>query len=172
VRITPSLSVDGTVGSTAGTTWQRGVAEASLGVAPWKDEGLRAVAMAGVTSSDAPAYERFVFGGAQSPYIDALFIGQRLAMPALPFGVAGGRAASRLRLEGTGLLRPFYEWYTAGDDLGGDWRRVTGVEVDVAAPSLPSLRVPATKVRLGVAWAVDAPRRERPTAYLSLVLAP
>jgi hypothetical protein len=32
--------------------------------------------------------------------------------------------------------------------------------------------VPATKVRLGVAWAVDAPRRERPTAYLSLVLAP
>jgi hypothetical protein len=95
-------------------------------------------------------------------------------MPALPFGIAGGRRV--LAYRGTlalGGLEPYY-WgasFDSGDGFDA-WHRVVGAEMDIALPAFPFLRTPAIDVRAGIGYSLDEPFRKKTRLYSTVVYRP
>lgn len=173
LRFTPELRLEGAAGRTLDASWTRTVIDGRVTIGKWSGNGLRISGTTGVVSADAPAYEWFSLGGAPSPYVDGMFLGQRWSSPSLPFGTVGGRRAFRGRAElVTAVLTPFYEWNHAGESVNDAMRRVAGVEAVLDVPPLPGLRVPASSVQFGVGFPVDGPRRQQPTWFATLVITP
>jgi len=173
LRIAPELRVQGAAGRTLDASWTRTVIEGRVAVGNWLGNGLRASGMMGGASASAPAYEQFSLGGAPSPYVDGIFLGQRWASPSLPFATVGGRRAFRARAELVNpVLTPFYEWNHAGESVNDAMRRVAGVEASFDVPPVPGFRLPASMVQFGVGFPVDGPRRHQPTWFATLVITP
>ena len=167
------FELHGSLGSTAGERWTRGVAALGFGYEK-KNRGIAGSVRYGATPADAPLYERFVLGGARAPLMDEALVTQRIEMPALPFGVAAGRRA--LVYHGTlalGGLEPYY-WGASLDEGEGfeRWHRVVGAETDIALPAFPFLRTPAIRVRAGLGYSLDEPFRRKARLYSTVVYRP
>ena len=123
-------------------------------------------------SADAPAFERILVGGAPPLLFDDALLSQRIAMPAVPLGIVGGRQALTARVSLTGpVLEPF-AWGAKGGEPLGDWYRVIGLETREITAPIPYARVPELRIRTGVVYTLDAPNRHRIQGYGSLVLRP
>ncbi|HEX6059178.1 MAG TPA: hypothetical protein VFZ11_09185 [Gemmatimonadaceae bacterium] len=173
VALLSRIELHGSAGRTADEEWTRGVAALGLGYQK-QDRGIAATVRYGATPADAPPYEQFVLGGARAPLVDEALVTQRIEMPALPFGIAGGRRV--LVYRGTlalGGLEPYY-WgasFDAGDGFDA-WHRVVGAEMDIALPAFPFLRTPAIDVRAGVGYSLDEPFRKKTRLYSTVVYRP
>ena len=168
--VTATVDLHGSAGRTAGVEWMRGVA--ALGAGWRKDEGgISGSLRYGETRAGAPAFEHFVLGGPRAPLVDEALLSQRVEMPALPFGIAGGRRA--VVYHGTlalGGLDPYY-WGASFDDFER-WHRVVGTETDAALPAFPFLRTPAVRLRAGVGYSLDEPFRKKWQFYSTVVYRP
>lgn len=164
-----------TGGQTGGDEYARFLASAALRVAirgfPFLDAGTSY----GRVSTSAPSFEQFVVGGLPSNLVDPSVLTQRLSVPALPTGVAGGdhvltyRAATSLA-----GLSPYF--FAASADFAtnrfDDWHRVIGVELTVDQSSVPVLGLPGARLVAGVGYSLDAPARHQTRGYLTATLRP
>jgi hypothetical protein len=165
------LGVHGTVGSTEGTGWQRGIGSGGLEVRR-SGHGVAASFTAGRVNRSAIPYERFVAGGVEPPLFDASLLSQRLAIPALPVGIAEGRTIGSYRIELTGgVFRPYYLGVSAGETLSS-WHRVIGVDARLPVVSIPFVALPSVHLTAGVAYSLDAPYRHKTRGYLSVAYRP
>jgi hypothetical protein len=169
--IAPRLGILGEVGSTAGTSWTRGVLSGGAVVSHGK-LGIRADAMFGAVNGDAPMVERFALGGSLPPLFDAALLAQRVAMPALPAGLAlGSRAAAyRIGLPGEGI-RPYFWSASVGDGLR-DWQHVLGLEWTYDFEGLWSVGFPNTLFTCGVGYVLGEPLRHDVRGYVALSYRP
>jgi hypothetical protein len=168
-----AVDLHGSAGRTSAEDWRRGMAGLSLGFRD-DEQGITGSLRYGATAADAPLYERFSLGGARPPLMDEALMTQRVEMPALPFGVAGGHRVVVYRgtLASAGL-EPYY-WGASVDAGEGfeRWHRVVGLEMDVALPAFPFLRTPAIDVRAGVGYSLDEPFRKKTQLYSTVVYRP
>jgi hypothetical protein len=169
--IAPRIGLLGEVGSTSGSTWTRGIvtggAVVSLG-----ELGIRADAMLGAVSGDAPSVERFALGGTMPPLFDPALFAQRVVMPALPAGLAlGSRAASyRIGVPGDGI-RPYFWSASVGDRLR-DWHHVVGLEWSYDFRGLWSVGFPNTLFTCGVGYSLSEPLDHETHGYVALSYRP
>jgi hypothetical protein len=166
-RIAPSLALLGSVGRTARSSWNRGIVSAGAVVA-YGRMGVRADAWYGAVSGDAPAPELFALGGTAPPLFDPALLAQRVAMPALPAGVAiGDRFASyRVSIPGEGV-RPYFWSASVGDDLRS-WHHVVGLEWTYDFEGLWPIGFPSTLVTCGLGYSLTEPVRHDLRGYLTL----
>jgi hypothetical protein len=170
-RFAESITVHGSSGVTAGERWNRALITARFSLR-WHKSGIDGeVGYGRVDRRDIP-FERFVLGGTESPLFDSALLSQRVAMPALPVGVAAGRnvALYRISLPGPGL-RPYYWGATAGDELGR-WKRVIGLETELSTEGLWPARVPGVSLLAGLGYSLTDPFRRRARTYLSITYRP
>jgi hypothetical protein len=170
-RVAPSIGVLGETGSTAGSTWSRGIVSGGA-VVGYGRLGIRADAMFGAVSGDAPTVERFSLGGTAPPLFDRALLAQRVAMPALPTGLAlGSRAASyRIGLPGEGI-RPYFWSASVGDRLR-DWHHVVGLEWSYDFTGLWSVGFPDTHFTCGIGYSLSAPLKHETRGYVALSYRP
>ncbi|MGH7718446.1 MAG: TolB family protein [Gemmatimonadaceae bacterium] len=170
--VTPAIALNGSLGSTSSTGWRRGVVSTSLGVERL-GRGVVATATYGEVSRDASPFEQFLIGGALPGLMHASLLSQRIELPGVPVGFAGGRRAAVVRLALTGLgltnlpLRPHYTVVSAGEELDS-WQRIIGVESSLELPTLPVAGLPAIRVVGGASYALDEPFRHKVRFYLAL----
>ncbi len=171
-RITPSFAVDGAAGRTFATDWRRTQVQGGLAISNWSGVGLALQAMVGQVSADAPAYEHFVLGGAESPYVDPLLLQGRWAAPGQAFGALSGTRAFRARAALTGPVAPFVQIDRVGSGGAGQERRLVGLESAVNTPALAPARFPAMRSTFGIAMPLDGPRAKQAVFYTTIVLTP
>lgn len=165
------LTLHGASGRTGAEHWTRGTAAAELAVS-LRGYGGRGLVRYGRTGAAGPAYEQFVIGGVRSPLVDPALLSQRLAMPALPFGVAAGRQALEYRVQSSLLgTTVYYAGAAAGDELD-EWHRVVGAEWELGVPAITFVALPAVRVLGGVGYSLDEPFRRRPRGYASITYTP
>lgn len=169
--IAPRLALLGSVGRTAGSSWARGIVSTGAVVAYGK-LGIRADAAYGAVSGDAAIPERFALGGTPPPLFDAALFTQRIAMPALPAGVAiGDRFASyRISLPGEGI-RPYFWSASVGDELRS-WHHVVGLEWTFDLDGIWPVGLPGTLFTSGVGYSLSEPLRHELRGYLALSFSP
>lgn len=164
-------TVHGSIGRTAGESWTRGVAVASLGVGML---GLNARVQGtyGTVSADAPAWERFTAGGARQDLFEPALLSQRVPLPAARFGVMRGRdlLAYRVSTELMGLT-PYLAGVSA-DERHDAWYRVAGVEAALNTPPMNVLRIPSLRVVAGVGYPLDEPDRHKLRFYNAVTYRP
>jgi hypothetical protein len=164
---TVSLALHGAAGTTAGERWRRAAGTIAMRVGAG-GSALGARATYGETSRDAPAYERMIAGGADSPLLDPSLLSQRVEHPAIPLGVAGGRRLLALRGSARALgIEPYLWAVSAGDSLAR-WYRVVGVEGALAVEGIPLVHLPDAVLRYGVGYPLDEPARHRVRPYIAL----
>jgi Tol biopolymer transport system component len=170
-----SFSAHLTGGRTGGVDYQRLLASITAHVALRGFLPLDAGANYGRVSTGAPAFEQFIVGGLPSNLVDASLLTQRIGVPALPAGVAGGdrvlayRAATSL----SGFT-PYF--FAASAGLGTDrfesWHRVAGLELIVDQTAVPVLGLPGARFVAGVGYSIDEPARRQTRGYLTATLRP
>lgn len=171
-----TLTLHGSLGRTdAGGRFERTMA--SLVLRSGGDRMLPAElsAVYGRVSPSASAFERFLIGGLPSTLVDGSLLTQRLAMPALPLGVAIGERAVSVRAATTlGLLTPYYWAASARDGAGrfDRWHRVAGLELAIDERALFVLGTPGARATAGIARSLDAPFARRTRGYVTIVLRP
>jgi hypothetical protein len=165
------LALHGSTGSTAGTSWTRGIASAGV-VIMRKRLGIAGEAAYGIIGRDAPPFEQFVVGGTAPMFFESSLLAQRVAMPALPVGVAMGRqfASYRISTPGSGL-QPYFWSASAGDDLRR-WQQVVGLEWSVRAAGFWIVRLPDVRLLMGAGYSLSEPVRHRTHFYLTLTYSP
>jgi hypothetical protein len=136
---------------------------------------LDAGANYGRVTTTAPAFEQFIVGGLPSNLVDASLLTQRIGVPALPTGVAGGdrvfvyRAATSI----SGLT-PYF--FAASAQVGMDrfesWHRVAGLERTVDQTAVSVLGLPGARLVAGVGYSLDEPARHQTRGYFTLTLRP
>jgi len=170
-RLAPSVGILGEAGGTAGSSWTRGVVNGGAVIGHGK-LGIRADAMFGAVSGDAPLVERFALGGTVSPLFDPALLAQRVAMPALPAGLAlGSRAASyRIALPGEGIM-PYFWSASVGDRLR-DWHHVVGLEWTYDFQGLWSVGFPNTLFTCGMGYSLSKPTKHETRGYIALSYRP
>ena len=129
----------------------------------------------GRVSTSAPSFEQFIVGGLPSNLIDASLLTQRISVPALPSGVAGGdrvltgRAATSL----AGLSTYFFAASTSfATNRFGEWHRVVGLELTLDQSPVSVLGLPGARLVAGIGYSLDAPVRHQTRGYLSATLRP
>ncbi|MEY4608949.1 MAG: hypothetical protein RL625_1166, partial [Gemmatimonadota bacterium] len=172
MRITPSFAFDASAGRSFDVAWRRTQVQGGLAIAGWAGTGLDLQAMAGTVSGDAPAYEHFALGGAESPYVDPLVLQGRWAAPGQAFGALTGTRAFRARAALTGPVSPFVQVDRVGSGGPGEVRRLVGFESAVTTPALPVARFPGIRSKFGVAMPLDGPTAKRAVFYTTIVLTP
>jgi hypothetical protein len=161
--------VDASAGRTQGQGWARGIAIGSAGV---RTLGLNARAQVtyGRVTADAPAWERFIAGGARPQLVDDALLSQRIPLPAARFGVVRGDQIVSVRLSTQlGLLTPYLVGVRAD---GGDPYRVAGAEASFETTALNVLRIPALRILAGAGYPLDAPDRHKVQVYGTISLRP
>jgi hypothetical protein len=179
--ITGAFNAHGSVGSTDGVAWRRGTTSIVVGAGAF-GVALRGEALLGVLGGDAPndssaRFEQFLLGGVRPPFFDRSLLSQRVTMPAVPIGYAGGRKVALYRVS-TGRIpylilpiTPYVTWLSAGDSFD-HWQRVIGAEREVEFRSMGFARLPTVRIRGGVGYSLDQPFRRKVGAYLSVVYRP
>jgi hypothetical protein len=113
-----------------------------------------------------------VAGGGIVPFVDAALLSQRVSLPSVPVGYAGGRQFQMLRgsvrLAG---LQPYVVFVGAGDDVER-YRRIYGVEEDLAFSGFSFVRLPTTRIRFGVGYSLDEPYEKKIRPYVSVTYRP
>ena len=170
-RIAPSFGLLGTAGRTGGSSWTRGIVSAGAVVAYGK-LGLRADASFGVVSADAPVAELFALGGTEPPLFDSALLAQRVAMSALPAGLANGDrfASYRIALPGEGI-RPYFWSASVGDGLRS-WHHVVGLEWSYDFTGLWPVGLPNTLFTCGIGYSLSEPVKHEARGYLTLSYRP
>lgn len=166
-----SIRIAGAAGNTAGSDWTRAVAEASLGLRAGRS-GIRATALFGAVSSDAPDFEAFAVGGMPNLLVDDALLSQRIAMPVLPVGLLRGSQVAAVRVELTGGTFNPYFWAATTDGGLRGWHRVIGAEFRTELARRPYSRVPAASVFGGIGHSFDAPFRDRTRLYGGVSVSP
>jgi hypothetical protein len=165
-------SLSGAAGRTDGGSWARllGDLSAHLGT---RDAGALGTFAAGIVNRTAPSYEQFVLGGIQPPITDTALTSQRIASPALPFGLVTGRYLLHYRFATEGVIPAslFFEGTAAGDALH-IWHRLYGAEVRFLVPPMGFVRVPAVDAAAGAAYSIDQPYEYKLRGYLVVRYAP
>ncbi len=169
--IAPRLGVLGEGGSTAGVEWARAVVSGGA-VVSYGKLGVRADAMFGAVNGGAPATELFSLGGTSPPLFDAALLAQRVAMPALPAGVALGKRAAyyRIGLPGEGL-RPYFWSASVGTRLA-DWHSVVGLEWSYDLEGIWAMGFPNTTFTCGVGYSLSEPLEHETRGYLAIGYTP
>ena len=164
-----------TAGETGTSDYVRSVASVAGRLAVRGFPFLEAAASYGRVSTSAPPFEQFIVGGLPSSLIDASLLTQRVGVPALPTGVAGGdrvvtyRAATSL----AGLSPYFFATSAAfAENRFDEWHRVIGIELTVDQSSVPVLGLPGARLVAGVGYSLDEPLRHQTRGYLSATLRP
>jgi Tol biopolymer transport system component len=164
-----------TGGETDGDQYARFLASATAHLGVRGFPPLDAGASYGRVSTKAPAFEQFVVGGLPSNLIDASVLAQRLSIPALPTGVAGGDRVLAYRAA-TSLagLSPYFFAASASvaTNRFEDWHRVIGLELTVDQSAVPVLGLPGARLAAGVGYSLDAPVRHQTRGYLTATLRP
>jgi len=121
------------------------------------------------------SFERFSIGGTLAPLIDSSSLASRHAMPALPSGVAVGRAlaAWRVAIPANGWTI-YYEGASASENPIDfrRWQRAVGLDLHAGIGPVPVAFVPRLSGRVGGAYTLDAPFRRRVRAFLELRVEP
>ena len=169
--IAPRIGLLGEAGRTGGSSWTRGIVSGGT-VLSYGKYGIRADAMVGAVSGDAPIVERFALGGTLPPLFDPALFAQRIAMPALPAGLSlGSRAASyRIGLPGEGI-RPYFWSASVGDRLR-DWHHVVGLEWTYDFEGLWSVGFPNTLFTCGIGYSLSEPLKHETRGYVALSYRP
>ena len=152
--------------------WQRSLATAAIGGGT-RTYSVRGRVTYGAVSRGASPFEEFLVGGVRSPLVDPALLSQRIALPAAPVGVVGGRELYAYRVDAeVGLpLAPFYAAYTSHGGFRDPFR-VVGAERVFAVPAMPFIRVPSLHAQAGAAYTFDAPFAYKTRAYVSLEYRP
>jgi hypothetical protein len=119
------------------------------------------------------AFEAFTVGGSPSPLFDPAVLSQRVALHAVPAGVAAGDRIQVLRL--SARLTGFTTYATfagAGKGRIDRYHRVYGLEDDLRFPGIGFARLPETHVRFGAGYSLDAPFAHRLRPYVSVTYRP
>jgi hypothetical protein len=129
----------------------------------------------GLTTGDAPFYERLSLGGSPPALVDRLLFTQRVTMPVLPSGIAVGSSALTYRVALN--TQPLGAYFWAGSAAPArtrfeNWNRVIGLEGSQSVASIPVAGVPTARVIYGVGESLDAPFRRQIRGYLSVVINP
>ncbi len=156
LRFHQRLGVHGEVGRSAGLDWVRWRVEGGLAVRS-RRRGLEVTGTMAGTDAPGGSIEAFGVGGAL-PLFDPAVLSQRVAMPALRTGALRGDAIRTVRADLHGRL-PLTAFFWAGDVErdGREWLRVVGLEADESTSEIPFLRLPAIRLRLGLARLLDGP---------------
>ncbi len=166
---TSGVTVLAGVGRTGESNWTRGVGSLDIGMAR-QGTGLWARVIHARVNEDAHPFEQLVVGGNAPHLFDHALLSQRVAMPALPLGIAGGKAVTTFRLALGASGGPYY-WMGRADDIGR-WHRLWGMDVELDVPPISFATMPATTVRGGIAYSLDEPFRRRVSGHLSLIYRP
>jgi hypothetical protein len=134
--------------------------------------GIAGEAAYGIIDRGTVPFEQFVLGGTAPMLFESPLLAQRIAMPALPVGVATGKqfASYRLSIPGAGL-QPYYWGASAGSELHR-WIQVVGLEWAFQADGLWVVRLPDVRVLLGAGYSLTDPVRHHTHLYLSLTYRP
>lgn len=166
-----SQGVHGAVGETAGETWARVRLDLRAEVGPIGGPWLALESSWGRSSSAPGEFERFVVGGVAPPLFDPAILSQRIPEPAVPVGYAKGEPETYSVEIGSGALAARYRWLEGGEEPGR-WRRVVAAEARYDQAALPLLRLPATRIAVGVGRALDPPFDDETRLWAVLALRP
>jgi hypothetical protein len=174
-NVSEAFSSNLSAGSTNGMTYRRFLASASVRGGASGFLPIDFAATYGRMSSDLPTFEQFVVGGPTAMLLDASLLTQRVAMPALPLGIASGDRVATFRVA-TSLagLSPYY-WAASARTGSGrfeEWHRVVGAELTIDQTPLPVLGVPGARLAAGIGESLDFPFRHRTRGYLAVALRP
>lgn len=175
MRLSEALAANFSAGSTAGVDYRRLVATLGFHM---EGSGVFPVDLSGsygrVSSWGAP-FEQFVVGGLASTLVDQSILTQRVAIGALPIGVAAGDRVASFRASTTlAGLSPFY-WGAStrvGRGRFATWHRVAGVELTLDQTPLSVLGIPGARLTAGIGRSLDEPFRHATRGYLTVVLRP
>ena len=170
-----TIVTHGTGGATGGSEYARYLASVAGHLAVRGIPALDASATYGRVSTKAPSFEQFVVGGLPSNLIDASLLTQRVSVPALPTGVAGGdRVVTYRAATSLAGLSPY--WFAASTAVAAnrfaEWHRVVGLELTVDQSSVPVLGLPGARLVAGIGYSLDEPARHQTRGYLSATLRP
>jgi hypothetical protein len=117
-----------------------------------------------------PQVEQFSAGGFAPPLADASTLAQRIALPALPVGIAQGRAVYELRLE---RPTPFLAGTVYAHSVGTSaslnrHSAVVGLEQGFDIDHLGLIGLPRLRALGGVARIIRGPLQDKGSAYLML----
>lgn len=171
-RLSQWVEAGGALGRSGDLDWTRW--RASAGLAFRGDRlGVGLSGTIGGTDASPFSLEGFAIGGAALLLFDPAIASQRVAMPALETGAIRGDEIRTVRAElyGGGPVTTFL-W--AGDAVGDgrDWIRVAGMEIDQSTGEIPYVRLPATRVHVGLARILDGPAQDEWRAWLTLGFQP
>jgi hypothetical protein len=172
LRLSQSLAAHADAGGIGGGHFVRGLlsgAVAAGGSLPFG--GLQGSVTYGELGGTSDAFERFVIGGAQPPLVDDAVLAQRIAMPALPTGVASGDRVLAFRIAlASGPLSPYY-WGGSAADRGqplARWHRVFGAELRLDSEAIPLVALPDVQLVAGYGRSLDPPYRRGNRIYATL----
>jgi len=160
---TADVSYQRFVGSVAARADARGLASIDVGVSY------------GEVSSDAANFEQFVVGGPPTILLDPSLLTQRIAMGALPAGVARGSRIFQYRAASSLMgLSPYYWGASTRDGAGrfSVWHRVIGAELAIDQSALPVLGLPGARLLAGIGYSLDEPFAHETRGYLTVTLRP
>ena len=117
-----------------------------------------------------PRLEQFSAGGFVPPLDDEATLAQRIALPALPAGIATGRALYELRIA---RPSPLALGTIYAHSVGSSWTvnrhaAVVGIEQGVDLDYLGIAGLPRLRALVGVARIVRGPLADKASAYLTL----
>lgn len=163
--ISERLDLHGAGGRTGPSGWLRGVARlgARMSVSGFV---VRGQVQYGVVSAGAAPFERFAAGGSVPPLFDPELLAQRVAMPALPAGVTGGRRLASYRVGLPNWSLEPYLW--AAGDSTWRWRRVVGLEWTGGTSGFAPAGLPGVAIVGGAGYSLDPPFRHRARVYFSV----
>ena len=167
-RVTESVGAHGALGRTDATDWNRWVVTGAFGL--WfGDRGLDLAATLGGTDAAPGSLEAFSVGGIEPMLFDPAVLSQRIAMPALERGTLHGDRVTTFTAELHEVLPVTAFYWTAdavGDGLG--WYRLAGLRLDLETPTIAFVRLPAVRMRAGLARLLDNPGEGDWRAWLML----
>ena len=166
-----SIAAHAALGRTAAEDWRRARAGVAIAIGVL-NRSARAELEYARTDRDAPSFERIVLGGNGPLLFDHSLLSQRMQMPALPLGIAGGTEALTYRGSISSGILELYFWGGSADRGFDAWQRVVGIETREFAPPLPFARVPELRLITGVGYTLDEPFRHRTRGYGMLVIRP
>lgn len=168
-RRSAGLSLRATGGRLADSNYARGSAGVSITA-----YSTRLDVRAHRASNGTPRSEQFSAGGFAPPLTDDATFANRIAVPALPVGIALGTSLYEVRIARPMVLLPVTAY---AHSVGTDWRPerhsvVAGIEEGFAIDNLGAIGFPRLRVLGGAAVIVRGPLRQHATAYLSLAWRP
>jgi hypothetical protein len=172
LRLSQSVAAHADAGGIGGERFTRGLLSAAFSAGgPLPFGGLEGAVTYGELGRTSDAFERFVIGGIQPPLVDRAVLPQRIAMAALPTGVAIGDRVLAFRVAlPTGPLTPYY-WGASAASRGEPferWHRVVGAELRVGLEAIPLVALPDTRLVAGWGRSLDPPYRRGNRFYAAL----